>query len=144
MVKAYNTRFSPSDEAEHLNAHAFVGNLLAEELPDTISTPEFFNFDLAVVGMGFHHFDNLELATKRLVDRLKPGGVFLIIDFVTHQKEDSPAIHTIAHHGFDQHQVEKIFAGAGLVEIGFVQMDGQVQMPNRSPRTPFLARGRKP
>ena len=144
MVNSYNSRFSSEADGELLNARAVVGNILDEEGSHAFSSPESANFDLAVVGMAFHHFEDVELVTKRLANRLKPGGIFLVLDFVTHAKEDSPAAHTISHHGFGEHEVRKIFAGAGLVDIGFMEMDGQVQMKSISPRTPFLARGRKP
>jgi SAM-dependent methyltransferase len=144
MVNAYNTRFSTLNEGQSPNARAIVGNVLDEEIPDALPSPEFFNFDLVVVGLGFHHFKNLELATERLVERLKPGGVFFIIDFISHTKEHGPSMHTVAHLGFGEHQVQKVFGSAGLTDIGFIEMDGQVQIRSMSLRTPFLARGRKP
>ena len=44
---------------------------------------ELRNFDIAVVGLGFHHFDDPVRAAKALASRLRDeGGVLLIIDFV--------------------------------------------------------------
>ena len=41
------------------------------------------NFDIAAVGLGFHHFYDPVRATKALVSRLRPaGGVLLIVDFI--------------------------------------------------------------
>ena len=147
MVKAYNARFSPPDSsAEQLHAHAVVGNLIGEDHPANLSSASYHDFDLVVVGLGFHHFENLEHATARLIERLKPGGVFLIIDFVTHAKDPGqhPAKHTVAHLGFGEEEVHKIFSGAGLVDIDVVKSDKQVLMRGLSPRTPFMGRGRKP
>ena len=151
MIQAYNTRFQSTNEdrsSEKLNARGFVGNLLREEsTPPELDSPEFFDFDLAVVGMGFHHFQNVGLATKRLVDRLKPDGVLLILDFVTHVNDakDHPAIHTVAHHGFSENEVKKLFGDAGLKEVEIVVYGGPpVYMKGISDRTPFLAKGRKP
>lgn len=53
--------------------------------PAALAAPRFFDFDLAALGLGFHHFTDPPLAARRLVERLRPGGVLLILDFVTHE-----------------------------------------------------------
>jgi SAM-dependent methyltransferase len=65
---------------------ASVGNLLdpADPSPADFKGKEWFNFDIAVVGLGFHHFEDPALAATRLAERLKPGGVLMIIDFMPH------------------------------------------------------------
>jgi SAM-dependent methyltransferase len=85
MTAEYNTLasnqgLSPSE------MHASVGNLLdpADPLPAAFHSEEWFGFDLAAVGFGFHHFEDLVLAASRLAERLKTGGVLLIIDFLPH------------------------------------------------------------
>ena len=45
--------------------HAVLGDLAAENADRPLSSPELFNFDIAVVGGGFHHFGNPGLAAKR-------------------------------------------------------------------------------
>jgi SAM-dependent methyltransferase len=82
-----------------------VGNLLdpADPSPADFADPEWFNFDLAVVGLGFHHFEDPTLAAARLAERLKPGGVLMIIDFMPH-----------AHHG----KIEADGDGGGASEAG--------------------------
>lgn len=149
MVKAYNERFG---SASDVNARATVGDLLSPNpLPDpSVSGPEYHDFDLAVVGFGFHHFADLPLATARLASRLKPGGVFMIADFVTHARIAHHAEHTIAHHGFGEHDVRSIFEGAGLVDFGYLEIPGEVEMVfaggdgKAHYRTIFLAKGKKP
>lgn len=166
MVQAYNLRFNPdpnpspststsastSDRLdETLNAHAVAGNLLTPQTPsDTLSSPEYFNFDLVVVGLGYHHFQDLPLATKRLVERLRPGGIFLILDFVTHAMEapDTEAgphlgFHTVAHNGFSEAELKGIFESAGLTDFGLVRMGEEVLLRGAMRREPFLAKGRK-
>lgn len=140
MVEVYNTRFSGKD---HFDAHAVVGNLLDTDTPETLSDSEYQNFDLAAVGLGFHHFKNVELAAQRLAGRLKSGGVLFIVDFLSHDTDfDGPAKHTIAHHGFDENKIKEVFEAAGLVDFGFMKMDEQVLIREHA-RTAFLARGRK-
>ena len=168
MVKAYNMRFNPdpatcnSDEGaslgiydkadEKLNAHAVVGNLLdsKQPSPENLSSAEYFNFDLVVVGLGFHHFQDIPLATARLVERLKPGGVFLILDFVTHAMDEKsapgnelPAKHTVAHAGFSEDELKQYFEGAGLTHFKVVRMDREVLLRGEAKRQPFLAKGSK-
>lgn len=45
--------------------HAILGDLASESVDDALSSPELFNFDIAVVGGGFHHFEDPERAAKR-------------------------------------------------------------------------------
>ncbi|KAM0325087.1 hypothetical protein ACHAQA_007626 [Verticillium albo-atrum] len=96
MVGAFNSRaenqgLSPDE------MHAYHGNLTdpADPSPAALAGDLFFGFDLAVVGLGFHHFDDPEYAARQLVARLKPGGVLLIIDFFEHGGHG----HDHSHHG---------------------------------------------
>lgn len=158
MVRAYNERFAESDqrgETSTRTAKAFVGDLVDDRGPsDSVLGPEFFDFDLAVVGFGFHHFRDLNLATSRLASRLKPGGVLLIVDFVTHARveSDDPSKNIIAHHGFGEDEVKAIFLSAGLVDISMKEMGGAIEMKKpgagddepAQKRNVFFARGKKP
>jgi SAM-dependent methyltransferase len=92
---------------------AFQGNLCVpgDEDPEAFRDAKFSGFDLAVVGLGFHHFDDPDLAAKRLAARLKPGGVLMIIDFLPHAPHGSGAEggghdhhHHHHHHQGDGHQ----------------------------------------
>ncbi|KAI1131047.1 S-adenosyl-L-methionine-dependent methyltransferase [Nemania abortiva] len=138
MVAIYNKRA----ENQGLSAdemHAVLGDLATETVNGALSAPELFNFDIAVVGGGFHHFGDPELAAKRLVERLKPGGVLLIWDFLPHgpphrhghghghghghsaAAENDPGkqsgghnvFHSVMHHGFSEARMREIFTGAG-------------------------------
>ncbi len=105
------------------------------------------------MGYGFHHFENLEVATSRLAARLKPGGVLLIVDFMTHARMEAghPAKNTVAHHGFGEDEVKALFGKAGLVDVGILKMEGNIKIkkpgakddePGQT-REVFLARGKK-
>ena len=145
MVKEYNERFSGEDEK--LNAHAYNANLFDPSgVPESLNKPEFLDFDLVAVGFGFHHFENLPLVTQRLVDRLKPGGVLMILDFYSHGKDDfkDPAMMTISHHGFTEDQIKNLFAGAGLEDNQVFDFGEEVYLKQHATRRPFMARGRKP
>jgi SAM-dependent methyltransferase len=143
MVNAYNERFnSETSESQKFQAHAIVGNLLEETVPEHLSDPRFFRFDLAVVGVGFHHFSDVQLATKRLAERLKPDGVLLIVDFLSHAPEDKYK-NIISHHGFSEETVKGLFEGAGLQDFELL-VDKEPWPVHEKTRTGFMARGRKP
>ncbi|KAI1351242.1 S-adenosyl-L-methionine-dependent methyltransferase [Xylaria sp. FL0043] len=134
MVAAYNAR-AENQGLSPEEMHAVLGDLAAENVDETLSTPELFNFDIAVVGGGFHHFGDPELAAKRLVERLKPGGVLLIWDFLPHgpphrhqhghhhghheaghageKKDGHDVYHSVMHHGFSEERMREIFTAAG-------------------------------
>ncbi|KAG0651262.1 putative methyltransferase [Hyphodiscus hymeniophilus] len=86
MVHEYNTSASNQGIPES-EMHAVVGNLIdSSSLPDSsFEGKEFFDFDVAAVGMGWHHFTDPAYAAKALGKRLKKGGVLLIIDFLPHE-----------------------------------------------------------
>lgn len=95
------TKSIPSSER-----HAVQGDLAdpADPSPASLSGPEFYDFALAAVGGGFHHFANPELAATRIVERLSPGGVLAIWDFFTHDKDSGVHSHDRDHrHGHHHH-----------------------------------------
>jgi SAM-dependent methyltransferase len=120
MVHAYNSAAHnqgiPSSEM-----HAVQGNLIdsKDANPEHLSFPEYFNFDLAVVGLGFHHFENPVLAAQKLAERLRPGGVLMIVDFLPHEHianhhAYAEAKKTVSHMGFSEESVKSIFQSAGV------------------------------
>ncbi|ROW10577.1 hypothetical protein VMCG_01731 [Cytospora schulzeri] len=124
MVAAYNVRARNQGLTEGEMA-AFHGNLCVpgDEDPAAFRDPKFFDFDLAVVGLGFHHFDDPELAAKRLVARLRPGGVLMIIDFLPHGPHGSDHghdhHHDHSHHGHhhrDEHGQMEVVGGDASVD----------------------------
>ncbi|KAI1080491.1 S-adenosyl-L-methionine-dependent methyltransferase [Whalleya microplaca] len=126
MVATYNARaenqgLSPSE------MHAYTGDLASPTPPTSLSGPEFFDFDLAAVAGGLHHFADPQLAAARLVERLRPGGVLLVWDFLPHGAwtgQQHKAASTVVSHGFSEERIREIFetAGAGtgfqLEELG--------------------------
>lgn len=107
MVDRYNDIFSSSAPSSDpttsfpppLQAHAYQGDLLATPPTLTPSTSELANsdnffllpksaddlkekFDIAAVGLGFHHFHSPVEALKRLRSTVRRGGRVVIVDFV--------------------------------------------------------------
>ncbi|KAK6814120.1 hypothetical protein RU639_009924 [Aspergillus parasiticus] len=97
------------------------GNLLAPIVQPTnppLDDEELDSFDLVAICMALHHVEDIQIATQHLASRLRPGGVFSIIDWATrdslamheHASPDAvhpehPAAHTISHDSFTQEQI---------------------------------------
>ncbi|KAI1755833.1 S-adenosyl-L-methionine-dependent methyltransferase [Xylaria castorea] len=140
MVSTYNTR-AENQGLSPEEMHAVLGDLASDTVSGALSSSELFNFDIAVVGGGFHHFGDPALAAKRLVGRLRPGGVLLIWDFLPHgplhrhgqhghghgegeghshsradegdKQKNHDVYHSVMHHGFSESQMREIFTAAG-------------------------------
>ncbi|KAH6710918.1 S-adenosyl-L-methionine-dependent methyltransferase [Leptodontidium sp. MPI-SDFR-AT-0119] len=154
MVKEYNTsaRNQGIPETEMV---AVQGNLIDANKPNPpeLAEKQFYNFDIAAVGLGFHHFDDPGLAAKRLAERLKKGGVLFIVDFLPHQHFPTDGEHghkaakTVTHMGFSQEEVKKMFEDAGVgaefdykvIGKGVVFEDGEKKLE----RSVFFAKGAK-
>lgn len=105
MVEEYNQRA----QAQNLTPDemfATQGDLLAA--PGTagsaLDSPEFFNFDFAVISLGFHHFEAPATAVQKLVERLKPAtGVLLILDWASDDGKGSGHSHGHGHRHEHEH-----------------------------------------
>jgi SAM-dependent methyltransferase len=118
MVATYNAR-ARAAKLPTSQINAVLGNLFdkTDENPSHLSGPEYQSFDLATVGFGFHHFEDVTYAAKCLKNRLRPGGVLVINDFLEggdlkadeqgNPIEGSEGDHTghIHHHHHDDHKV---------------------------------------
>lgn len=147
MVAAYNQRARNQGLGEE-EMVAYQGNFLTDNKEE-----EEQGFDAACVGLGFHHFEDPGLAARRIVQRLKAGGVFFVVDFMPHgkvvEKEEegehtAAAVKTVTHHGFSRESIERIFREAGAGDGFAVESLGEVKMGERMGRRElFLARGSK-
>ncbi|KAG5913407.1 hypothetical protein E4U61_006992 [Claviceps capensis] len=151
MVEQYNAR-SNRDGLAPEKCIACVGNLLSPDdpSPEKFSSTDFFDFDLAGVGLGFHHMDDCALAAKQLAHRLRPGGVLFIVDFVTHAPPPSEQISSVRHNGFTEQQVRDMFEGAGAGgNFAFHALPEDITFENahgkgkHMARKVFIARGEK-
>jgi SAM-dependent methyltransferase len=140
---------------------AVQGDLLAPTVGPTnpqLTEEELNGFDLVAICMALHHVEDIAWATKRLAERLRPGGVLLIIDWATldfsnqteqqagvqtnwenhhhhhHHMHDiidpkHPAAHTISHDSFSRDQIFSLFEQAGCGESQFVLADRLSPVP---------------
>ena len=124
-------------------ASAVVGNFLSE--PATPAVEEYRDYDVAAVGLGFHHFHDSALVLGRLAERVRAGGLVVILDWLPsggrkdegrqgqghdHGRhgdgngDDMQGMkHTIAHNGFDREMMGELYERVGLVDFDFVTMD---------------------
>lgn len=116
MVSTFNTRMRDAGLDEK-TVYAVEGDLFdkSDQKPAKFEGEEWNNFDLATVGFGFHHFEDVVHSARQLKERLRPGGVLVINDFleggdVKADEEGNPvegsegnhAVHSHGHnHGYD-------------------------------------------
>lgn len=161
MVETYN-RLASEAGLSPSTIHAVQGNFLDEKPSEAILQPEFYNFDVAAIGLGFHHFelDTQVTMLKRITERLKPGGQLLILDFFhgatgpdgkpitadevsEWQKE---AQNTVAATGFTKEHMQQVYEAAGLGDFSLQVFEEPINMivrENTRVRIGFLSKGSK-
>jgi SAM-dependent methyltransferase len=116
MVSTFNTRVEDAGLSTE-KIHAVEGDLFdkSDPSPTKFSGKEWHDFDIATVGFGFHHFEDVVHSARQLKERLRPGGVLVINDFVeggdvladeegrmVEGSEGNHAVHSHGH-GHDKH-----------------------------------------
>lgn len=132
MVSRYNELASTSEIPSVRNSRAIEGNLLTDSKPAAeFNGPEYHNFDIAAVGGGLHHFDDPTKAIARLAQRLKVGGVLLIVDFVEEAAQEwvpTSADPTIHKRGFCESEMREMMERCGLGDFGWKEMPERLEM----------------
>ncbi|KAL2803037.1 S-adenosyl-L-methionine-dependent methyltransferase [Aspergillus granulosus] len=129
-------------------------NLLADSTPAEVAGPEYFDFDIVVVSMALHHFEYPEKALKCLGERVKKGGVMMIMDLIPEHHHDhdhghqmGEVFHTISKHGFSAEEMQKMYDDAGLGDGFKYQVIEEplefTRNGNTIYKTCFVARGQK-
>jgi SAM-dependent methyltransferase len=132
---------------------AHVGNLIqpSDPSPSDFAGDEFYGFDAAGVGAGFHHFEDCDLAARRLAERLRPGGVLFVLDFMPEQVQSS-GVNGVTHSGFSEERMRAMFEGAGVGgDFAFAEFKDPIEMHHHDAQGEkkskkmrvFLARGAK-
>ncbi|KAJ4989265.1 methyltransferase domain-containing protein [Stagonosporopsis vannaccii] len=110
MVLTYKSRAASAGLAPS-TVDATVGDLFdkSNPRPAEFEGKEWWGFDLATVGFGFHHFEDVVHAARQLKERLRPGGALVINDFLEGEDvladedgrpvEGSEGTHAVHKHG---------------------------------------------
>ncbi|KAG8355049.1 hypothetical protein FVEN_g6970 [Fusarium venenatum] len=137
--------------------HAIQGDMIEPEstpCPE-LDTPAFFNFDLIVMCMALHHIEDPDNMILQLSKRLRPGGLLLIIDWVSHSdskggeggtwKMDFSKL-SVNRMGFEEDEVKTAYDKAGLEDWSWKWTSTPLQVPREigGKQQLFFARGRKP
>jgi len=104
MVDGYNNHAKESGYSPE-QMIAVKGDFLGDDSFDNWSD-DLRNFDVAVISMALHHVDNPGKMLKRLLERLKPGGVLMVIDRAARKEGGQEGAHNHGHHHHHHHQHE--------------------------------------
>lgn len=152
-MELYNKQAS-SEDLKPTRMHAIQGDVtipLPEARDRAIGSLDFYDFNVAVISMALHHVEKPDILIKKLVDRLKVGGVLVIIDWVpdgfSARHASHPAAHTVAFDGFTREQMGHWLTEAGCSEWDYVELDERSKVPYNVSQIEykqgFFARGRK-
>ncbi|KAL4920273.1 S-adenosyl-L-methionine-dependent methyltransferase [Aspergillus aurantiobrunneus] len=151
MIDEFNK--NAREEGHSDNVIGVKANLLSEAAPVEVSGPEYLDFDVVVVSMAFHHFEYPKQALNRLGERLKKGGVMVIIDLVPEHHHDhglhqmGEVVETISKHGFSLEEMQTMYEDAGMGNGFKYQVIEETLEFNKNGKTfhktIFMARGQK-
>ena len=168
MVDKFNIEAREAGMTE-ARIRAVRGDLLAP-IEGQLESQEFYDFDLAVMSMALHHVENPKIMIAKLVERLKPGGTIVIVDWIPsgrassdsdnhnnhvydHSQADSKkdedgqhsGSHTITFDGFSKEQMYNIFREAGCSNNDYVLAASPSEVPPdpTGQRQLFFAKGTK-
>lgn len=150
MVSEYNQKAQEAGIPPE-KMSATTGNILGDAFAEDFKEQ---NFDVVFVGLALHHLSDPLLAMKRLVERLRDGGILWITEAVEqppdHHEHNhmSPETKVATHtHGYQIDQVKDMFAQAGAgadVRVEVLDKPVEINTPKLSfKRTVFFARGKK-
>ncbi len=89
---------------------------------------------------------------KKLHERLSEGGVLVIVDWLGmglggfgEEGKKLPGAHTVAHFGFSEKEMKKLYEGAGMVDIGFMKGIEKSKVPAEmgGEQQVYIAKARK-
>ena len=80
MVNEYNAVASKLNFSSE-KMHAVHGDLIRPDVDPALLSDNLSNFDLVAICMALHHLENPAYAIKKLVERLRTGGILLVIDW---------------------------------------------------------------
>ncbi|KAM0079979.1 hypothetical protein ACKRZS_007878 [Fusarium odoratissimum] len=154
MVEQYNMLAEASGfSSDKMRAvHGDIMNPEASPSPE-LDTPDFNDFDLIVMCMALHHVQDYAAMIQKLSEKLRPGGVLLVIDLVSSSESGCPEAtmakelsnHTMSKMGFTETEVKTVFEKAGLEGWSWRWCSERSKVPEEigGEQQGFFARGYK-
>ncbi|KAL5600518.1 hypothetical protein FOVSG1_008330 [Fusarium oxysporum f. sp. vasinfectum] len=154
MVEQYNMLAEASGfSSDKMRAvHGDIMNPEASPSPE-LDTPDFNDFDLIVMCMALHHVQDYAAMIQKLSEKLRPGGVLLVIDLVSSSESGCPEAtmakelsnHTMSKMGFTETEVKTVFEKAGLEDWSWRWCSERSKVPEEigGEQQGFFARGCK-
>ncbi|KAI5461569.1 S-adenosyl-L-methionine-dependent methyltransferase [Mariannaea sp. PMI_226] len=155
MVEQYNKKAQEAGTASE-NRRAIQADLLNTDATPSpeLDSPEFFGFDAIVMCMALHHVENYATMVQKLSERLKKGGILVIVDWVAPSESGCPItekVHELSHHtitrmGFKESEVRVAYQDAGLEGWSWKWASERNKMPEEigGEQQLFIARGQMP
>ncbi|KAG4274382.1 hypothetical protein FPRO04_09340 [Fusarium proliferatum] len=152
MVEQYNMLAEAAGFSSD-RMRAIHGDLMDPEASPSpeLDTPEFNDFDLIVMCMALHHVQDYTAMIQKLSEKLRSGGVLLIIDLVASSESGCPEAplskelsnHTMSKMGFTEVEVKTAFEKAGLQGWSWRWCSERSQVPEEigGEQQGFFARG---
>ncbi|KAF4977281.1 hypothetical protein FZEAL_6169 [Fusarium zealandicum] len=135
---------------------AIQGDLVDPEATPSpeLNSSEFSNFDVIIMCMALHHVEDYEEMIAKLTERLREGGVLVIVDWVAVSESNCAEAeqarnlsnHTMTRMGFTEGDVRRAYTKAGLEAWSWKWATSRSQVPREigSEQQLFLARGQRP
>lgn len=127
--------------------HAVQGDIIEPESTPSpeLSTPAYFNFDLIVMCLALHHIEDPDNMILQLSKRLRPGGILLIIDWVSDREGIDFSKLSVNRMGFEEVEVKSAYEKAGLEDWSWKLTSTPSPVPREivGKQQLFFARGRK-
>lgn len=156
MVDKYNAEAREAGMSE-TQMRAVRGDLM-EPSGGPLEGQDLFDFDLIIMSMALHHIDDPKKMVAKLVERLKPGGRAIIIDWIPseqvasagndksshehssnhgahsdgphhHDHKPHPGAHTVSFDGFSNEQMQTMFKEAGCSSSDYTLAESPSQVP---------------
>ncbi|KAJ4024437.1 hypothetical protein NW752_003006 [Fusarium irregulare] len=127
--------------------HAVQGDIIEPESTPSpeLNTPAYFNFDLIVMCLALHHIEDPDNMILQLSRRLRPGGILLIIDWVSDREGMDFSKLGVNRMGFGEDEVKSAYEKAGLADWSWKLTSTPSPVPREigGKQQLFFARGRK-
>ncbi|KAH7191982.1 S-adenosyl-L-methionine-dependent methyltransferase [Fusarium flagelliforme] len=127
--------------------HAVQGDIIEPESTPSpeLDTPAYFNFDLIVMCLALHHIEDPDNMILQLSKRLRPGGILLIIDWVSDRERMDLSKLSVSRMGFEEGEVKSAYEKAGLDDWSWKLTSTPSPVPREigGKQQLFFARGMK-